>query len=185
MSDKLNNKKVAVLVTDGFEESEFSKPVEALKDAGATVEVISLKSGKVKSWSGKDWSEEYDVDKTIDEVQASEYDALVLPGGVMNPDALRMNVSAVQFASEFMATGKPVAAICHGPWTLVETGKLKGKKVTSWPSLKTDITNAGAQWVDEEVVVDQGLVTSRKPEDLKAFCKKMIEEIAEGKHPRN
>ncbi len=185
MSDKLGNKKVAVLVTHGFEESEFSKPVEALKDAGAKVEVISLKSGKVKSWSGKDWSAEYDVDKTIDSVSASDYDALVLPGGVMNPDALRMNVSAVQFASEFMATGKPVAAICHGLWTLVETGKLKGRKVTSWPSLKTDITNAGAQWVDEEVVVDQGLVTSRKPDDLKAFCKKMIEEIAEGKHPRN
>lgn len=185
MSDKLSNKKVAVMVTNGFEESEFTKPVEALKDAGATVEVVSIKSGKVKAWSGKDWSEEYEVDKTIDDVKAADYDALVLPGGVMNPDTLRMNAAAVQFASDFMATGKPVAAICHGPWTLVETGKLKGKRVTSWPSLKTDLTNAGAQWVDEEVVVDQGLVTSRKPDDLKAFCKKMVEEIAEGKHPGN
>ncbi len=184
MERNLSNKKVAVMVTNGFEESEFNKPVEALRNAGATVEVVSLKSGKVKAWKDKNWGGEYDVDKTLDSVSADDYDALVLPGGVMNPDQLRMNKDAVKFATDFMTSGKPVAAICHGPWTLVETGQLEGKTLTSWPSLKTDITNAGAKWVDEEVVVDEGLVTSRKPDDLKAFCDKMLEEIAEGKHVR-
>lgn len=185
MSKQINDKKVAIIVADGFEESEFKKPYDALKEAGAQVDVISLKAGKVKSWSNKDWGPEYTVDKTIDEVDADDYDALVLPGGVMNPDQLRMNEKVVDFVSDFMEEGKPVAAICHGPWTLIETGYLQDKKMTSWPSLKTDLENAGALWVDEEVVVDEGLVTSRKPDDLPAFCQKMIEEIAEGVHERN
>jgi protease I len=179
---KIENKKVAVLATDGFEQSELEKPVEALRNAGALVEIISLKSGSIKGWAEKDWGDEISVDKTIDSVKAADYDALVLPGGVMNPDTLRMNKGAVGFVSDFMNAGKPVAAICHGPWTLVEAGAVKGRRLTSWPSLRTDIENAGGQWVDEEVVTDNGLVTSRKPADLPAFCKKMIEEIAEGAH---
>ncbi len=180
----IQNKKVAVLATDGFEQSELQKPVEALKEAGAIVEIISLKSGSIKGWDEKDWGDKVSVDNTVDSVKASDYDALVLPGGVMNPDTLRMNKAAVAFVSDFMTAMKPVAAICHGPWTLIEAGALKGRKVTSWPSLKTDIENAGGIWVDEEVVTDKGLVTSRKPADLPAFCKKMIEEIAEGPHNR-
>ena len=179
---KIQNKKVAVLATHGFEQSELEKPVEALKEAGAQVEIISLKSGTIKGWSGKDWGGEVSVDKTIDSVKAGDYDALVLPGGVMNPDALRINTDAVGFVRDFMTAGKPVAAICHGPWTLIEAGALKGRKVTSWPSLRTDIENAGGTWVDEEVVTDKGLVTSRKPADLPAFCRKLIEEIEEGSH---
>ncbi len=184
MDKKLDNKKVAIVVADGFEESEFTKPLEALRNANANVDVISLKPGKVKAWNHKDWGKEYDVNKAITEVKAADYDALVLPGGVMNPDQLRVNKDVVNFVSSFMSDGKPIAAICHGPWTLIETGMMKGKKVTSWPSLKTDLVNAGAQWVDEEVVVDNGLVTSRKPDDLPAFCDKMLEEIGEGIHRR-
>lgn len=179
---KLENKKVAVLVADGFEESEFTEPVTALQDAGAEVEVISLKPGKVKAWAEKEWGDEYRVDRTVDQANADDYDALVLPGGVMNPDLLRANPVAVKFVEGFTSKNKPIAAICHGPWTLIETGALEGRTVTSWPSLKTDLTNAGATWVDEEVYVDNGLVTSRNPGDLPAFCKKMIEEIAEGEH---
>jgi protease I len=182
MKKTITNKKIAIVVADGFEESEFKKPLEALTEAEAWVEVISLKSGPVKSWSGNDWGEEYNADKSIDEVNADDYDALVLPGGVMNPDKLRTDKRVVSFVTSFIDAGKPIAAICHGPWTLIETGKLKGRKLTSWPSLRTDLTNAGAQWVDEEVVVDKGLVTSRKPDDLPAFCEKMIDEISEGKH---
>jgi protease I len=182
MENKLINKKVAVLITNGFEESEFTEPVKALKDSGAIVEVISLKAGEVKSWSKKNWSNAYPVDKVIDEVDAKDYDALVLPGGVMNPDQLRMNEEVIGFVAGFFDDGKPIAAICHGPWTLIETGELKGRVVTSYPSLKTDLVNAGATWVDQEVVVDNGLVTSRNPNDLPAFCAKMIEEIAEGVH---
>ena len=182
MEKKLKDKKVAILVANGFEESEFTKPYDALKDSGATVDVVSLKSGKVKAWKHKDWGKEVDVDKTVDEVNAKEYDALVLPGGVMNPDQLRMNKDAVRFVKDFMKAGKPVAAICHGPWTLIETSMLEGRTLTSYPSLKTDLYNAGANWVDQEVVVDNGLVTSRTPDDLPAFCKKMLEEISEGIH---
>jgi protease I len=182
MEKKLSGKNVAIVVADGFEESEFAKPLEALKDAGANVDVISLKAGKVKAWAEKNWGKEYDVTKTIDDVNADDYDALVLPGGVMNPDQLRVNKGVIDFATEFMESKKPVAAICHGPWTLVETGTLEGRNVTSYPSIKTDLINAGANWSDEEVVVDNGLVTSRRPADLPAFCKKMIEEIAEGVH---
>ena len=179
---QLSSKKVAVLATDGFEQSELQQPVKALKDAGATVEIVSLKSGKIKGWKDKNWGDEIDVDTTVGAANANDYDALVLPGGVMNPDKLRMDAAAVSFVSSFLNAGKPVAAICHGPWTLVETGLLKGRTLTSYPSLKTDIENAGATWIDQEVVTDNGLVTSRNPNDLPAFCRKMIEEIGEGEH---
>lgn len=182
MEQNLKNKKVAILVADGFEESEFTRPLEALKNAGAEVEIISLRKGKVKGWSKKEWGKEYTVDKSIEEVNSHDYDAIVLPGGVMNPDQLRMSRKAVNFVSGFFDEGKPIAAICHGPWTLIETGEVHGRKMTSYPSLKTDLINAGADWVDEEVVVDNGLITSRNPNDLPAFCSKMIEEIAEGIH---
>lgn len=178
----VSSKKVAVLATNGFEQSEFEEPVKALKDAGAEVHVVSLKEGEIKGWKEKNWGDSFKVDKTVADVKADDYDALVLPGGVMNPDQLRMNKDAVTFVSDFMSSGKPVAAICHGPWTLVETGALKGRTVTSYPSIKTDLVNAGAIWVDEEVVTDNGLVTSRTPKDLPAFCRKMLEEIAEGEH---
>jgi protease I len=182
MENKLSNKKVAILVADGFEEVEFTQPLEALQNAGAQVEVVSLKEGEVKAWAEKDWGKAYPVDKTVDSANAKDYDALVLPGGVMNPDHLRESQEAVNFVAGFFDDSKPIAAICHGPWTLIETGELKGRRVTSYPSLKTDLTNAGANWVDEEVVVDNGLVTSRNPNDLPAFCRKMVEEIGEGVH---
>ena len=184
MELSLKNKKVAVLVTDGFEESEFVQPVEALKKAGAAVELIALKSGTVKAWANKNWGKEYQVDKTVAEANSHDYDGLLLPGGVMNPDKLRMDKDAVTFVGGFFDDEKPIAAICHGPWTLIETGELKGRTLTSYPSLKTDLINAGAHWVDEEVVVDNGLVTSRDPKDLPAFCKKMVEEIMEGVHEK-
>lgn len=184
METNLANKKVAILVTHGFEESEFTHPLRALEDANAEVEVVSLEPGKVQAWSNGNWSSEYHVDKTVEEAKAGEYDALVLPGGVMNPDKLRMNRDAVDFVAAFMEEGKPVAAICHGPWTLIETGRLKGRTVTSYPSIRTDLSNAGAIWMDSEVVVDNGLITSQKPDDLPEFCKKMLEEIAEGVHEK-
>jgi protease I len=182
MKKNLDGRKVAIVMTNGFEESEFTKPYEALLDAGAAVDIISLRSGKVKGWKDKMWGKEVEVDKTVDSVSSSQYDALVLPGGVMNPDKLRMDKNVVRFVDGFFESAKPIAAICHGPWTLIETGRLKDRTLTSYPSLKTDLINAGAHWVDEEVVVDNGLVTSRKPDDLPAFCEKMIEEIAEGVH---
>lgn len=178
----LTNKNVAVLATNGFEQSELEQPVEALKKAGANVHIISLENGSIKGWTKGNWGNEVPVDKRVDQANAGDYNALVLPGGVMNPDMLRANQDAVAFVTKFMDDKKPVAAICHGPWTLIETGKLKGRKVTSYASIRTDLQNAGANWVDEEVVVDDGLVTSRQPKDLPAFCNKMIEEIAEGKH---
>lgn len=178
----LSGKKVAILATHGFEQSEFEQPLAALKDAGASVDIVSLEAGKIKGWNDKNWGDEFDVDVVIIDANAQDYDALVLPGGVMNPDKLRMNVDAVSFVGGFFEDSKPIAAICHGPWTLIETGELKGRRMTSYPSIKTDLVNAGVDWVDEEVVVDNGLVTSRKPGDLPAFCKKMLEEIAEGKH---
>ena len=178
----LENKKVAILTEEGFEQVELTSPKEALKAAGATVHIISPKSGTIKAWDKTDWGIEVDVDKVLSDVSPDDYDALVLPGGVMNPDKLRQNKEAVAFASAFLDEGKPVAAICHGPQLLIETGMLKGRKLTSYPSLQTDLKNAGAKWVDEEVVVDNGLVTSRRPADLEAFNKNMIEEIAEGVH---
>jgi len=178
----LENKKIAILTEEGFEQVELTSPKEALKAAGATVHVISPKSGTIKAWDKTNWGIEVDVDKALSDVSPDDYDALVLPGGVMNPDKLRQNKEAVAFASAFLDEGKPVAAICHGPQLLIETGMLKGRKLTSYPSLQTDLENAGAKWVDEEVVVDNGLVTSRRPADLEAFNKRMIEEIAEGVH---
>lgn len=178
----LANKKVAILTEEGFEQVELTSPLEALKNAGATVHIISPKSGKIKAWDKTNWGIEINVDKILSDVSPDDYDALVLPGGVLNPDKLRQNKEAVAFASAFLDEGKPVAAICHGPQLLIETGMIGGRNLTSYPSLQTDLKNAGAHWIDQEVVVDNGLVTSRRPADLEAFNKKMIEEIAEGVH---
>lgn len=178
----LSNKKVAILTEEGFEQVELTSPKEALEAAGATVHIISPKSGKIKAWNHTDWGIEIDVDKELTNASPDDYDALVLPGGVLNPDKLRQNKDAVAFAKAFLDAGKPLAAICHGPQLLIETGELQGRRLTSYPSLQTDLKNAGADWVDEEVVTDNGLVTSRKPDDLDAFNKKTIEEIAEGMH---
>jgi len=177
MKTSLSNKRVAVIVADGFEQSEFTSPYDALKKAGVQVDVISLKKGKVKGWDHKQWGNEYPVDKVIDDVNSNSYDAVVLPGGVMNPDQLRINEKVVQFVADMMKAEKPVAAICHGPWTLVETGTLGEKTLTSYPSIKSDLINAGAKWVDKEVVVDGNLITSRKPADLPAFCNEMLAAI--------
>ncbi len=179
---KLEGKVIAMLATDGFEESELFEPKEAFEKAGAKVKIISVKEGSIKAWNKTDWGKTIAVDILVSSTNADEYDALVLPGGVMNPDKLRIDEEAVQFVSQFMVAGKPIAAICHAPWLLIETGIIDGRTITSWPSLKADLTNAGGNWVDEEVVVDNGLITSRKPEDIPAFCKKVIEEIAEGVH---
>ncbi len=184
MADELKNKRVAALVENGFEQSELLEPKKALESAGARVEIVSPQSGKVKGWNHTDWGQEVPVDRRLDEAKADEYDALLLPGGVMNPDKLRANKTAVQFVKRFVDAHKPIAAICHGPWTLIEAGAVKGRQMTSWPSLQTDLRNAGARWVDQECVVDSGLVTSRKPDDIPAFNRKMIEEFAEGRHDR-
>jgi protease I len=177
MKKHLINKKAAILVTNGFEQSEFEKPVIALKKAGIAVDVISLKKGHIKGWKDKNWGNVFNVDKSLETALSADYDVLVLPGGVMNSDALRVNELAVKFVGEFFDQGKPIAAICHAPWILIETGRLKGKQLTSYKTLKTDLLNAGADWKDEEVVVDNGLITSRTPKDLHAFCKKMIEGV--------
>src|SRR5580692_1334456 len=170
----LQGKKVAILATDGFEQSELLEPRKALDEAGATTQVVSPAGKKIKGWDQKDWGKEVSVDVPLDSAHAEEFDALLLPGGVMNPDQLRMNPTAVQFVKQFTDAGKPVAALCHGPWTLVEAGAVRGRTMTSWPSLKTDLKNAGAEWVDQEVVHDDGLVTSRKPDDIPAFNREMI-----------
>ena len=185
MANELSNKRVAALVDHGFEQSELLEPKKALEAAGATVHVVSPQQGKVKGWQHTDWGEEVAVDVALDSADAAQYDALLLPGGVMNPDKLRGNPRAVAFVKTFVDRGLPIAAICHGPWTLIEAGGVKGRKVTSWPTLQTDLKNAGAIWVDQEVVTDNGLVTSRKPDDIPAFNKKMIEEIGEGRHDRS
>lgn len=178
----LNGKTVAILTENGFEEVELTSPKKALEDAGATVHVVSPQKSKVKAWNHDHWSIEIPVDMNISEVKSEDYDALMLPGGVLNPDKLRKNKDAVEFAKDFLEAGKPVAAICHGPQLLIETGLLEGRDMTSYPSVQTDFKNAGANWHDREVIVDNGLVTSRSPDDLEAFNKKMIEEIAEGIH---
>jgi protease I len=178
----LSNKKVAILTEEGFEQVELTSPLEALKEAGATVHVISPEGGEIKAWDQTNWGITITADKKLEEVSPDDYDALVLPGGVLNPDKLRQHKDAVAFVSAFLDEGKPVAAICHGPQTLIETGMISGRTMTSYPSLKTDLKNAGVNWVDEEVVADKGLVTSRTPADLPAFNKKMIEEILEGQH---
>lgn len=179
MSDQLQQRKIAFLATDGFEQSELEQPLKAMRDAGAECEVVSVKGGQIQGMNHHEKGDKFDVDKTIDQVACDDYDGLVLPGGVANPDALRLSDKAVAFTKEFFRQRKPVASICHGPWLLVEADVVKGRTVTSWPSLKTDLTNAGAQWVDEECVVDKGLVTSRKPGDLPAFCSKAIEAFAQ------
>lgn len=181
----LNNRKVVILTEEGFEQVELTSPKEALEKAGATVHIVSPKTGKIKAWNHTDWGIEVQVDKQLSEVNPDDYDALVLPGGVLNPDKLRQNKQAVAFVSAFLDEGKPIAAICHGPQTLIETGMIGGRTLTSFPSLQTDLKNAGAHWVDQEVVVDNGLVTSRKPADLDAFNAKAIEEFAEGVHERS
>lgn len=179
----LQGKKVAILSAEGFEQSELLEPRKALEQAGAQVQIVSLKAGQIRAWNKTEWGESVKVDVTLQDAQATNFDALMLPGGVMNPDKLRADPKAVQFVRAFVDARKPIAAICHGPQTLIETGALEGgRRVTSWLSLKTDLTNAGANWVDEEVVTDNGLVTSRKPEDIPAFNRKMIEEFAEGPH---
>ena len=182
MADQLRGKRIAALVDHGFEEVELTDPKRALEQAGARVDVVSPQSPKVKGWNHTQWGNEIAVDRRLDEVRADEYDGLLLPGGVMNPDRLRANETAVRLVKAFVDSGKPVAAICHGPWTLIEAGAARGRRMTSWPSLATDLRNAGADWVDMEVVVDNGVVTSRKPDDLPAFNRKMIEEYAEGRH---
>lgn len=184
MNQVLSGKKVAILVADGFEQSEFEKPKLALEDAGASTYVISPQEDEVMAWDGdaNDFGDSFEVDVPLDEARAEDYDALLLPGGVKNPDTLRMSAEAVAFAKAFFEAGKPVAAICHGPWLLVEADVVRGRKVTSYPSIKTDLINAGGLWSDEPVVTDQGLVTSRKPSDLPAFNEKIIEEFAEGVH---
>lgn len=174
MTDELRNKRVAILATDGFEQTELTEPMKALRQAGAAAEVISPHAGQIQGMQHHEKGDPTQVDRTLDQARPDEYDALVLPGGVANPDALRMNPQAVAFVKHFVQAGKPIAAICHGPWTLIEAGAVRGKRLTSWPSLQTDLRNAGAQWVDEQVVVDGLLVTSRKPDDLPAFCKEMV-----------
>lgn len=181
MSDRLDGTRVAILATDGFEFVELDKPRKALEEAGAKTDVISIKTGKIQGWNHDnpgDESNQIEVKSSVSEAKASNYDALLLPGGVKNPDTLRVNADAVRFVKSFFDEGKPVAAICHGPWMLVEAGVLKGRKLTSWPSLKTDITNAGGQWTDTEVINDNGLVTSRKPDDIPAFNRNIVEVFA-------
>jgi protease I len=182
MSDKLKGKRVAILATDGVEQVELLEPKKALEEAGAMTEVISPKDGKIKGWNHTEWGQEIPVNVNLKSADHNSYDALLLPGGVMNPDYLRMEPSAVQFVKSFFDSGKPVGAICHGPWLLVEADVIRGRKLTSWPSLRTDIRNAGGEWTDQEVVTDHGLVTSRKPADIPAFNRKIIEEFAEGRH---
>ncbi|MFP5448120.1 MAG: type 1 glutamine amidotransferase domain-containing protein [Alphaproteobacteria bacterium] len=181
-SPRIEGAKVAVLATNGFEQSELEQPVAALTAAGATVHVIAPKGPEIQGWEHHDKGRTTAVDLELAKAKAGDYDALVLPGGVINPDALRLEKKAIAFIGEFVKAGKPIGAICHGPWTLIDAGGVEGRTMTSWPSLETDLKNAGAKWVDKEVVVDQGLVTSRKPDDIPAFCKKLIEEIAEGRH---
>jgi deglycase len=178
----LSGMKVAILVAEGFEQVELTEPKKALDEAGAVTRIVSPAKGQVQGWKHFDKADKFKVDVPLEQADASEFDALLLPGGVANPDQLRTLPAAVQFVRKFFDAGKPVASICHGPWTLIEAGVAKGRTVTSWPSLKTDLTNAGAKWVDQEVVTDNGLVTSRKPADIPAFNRKMVEQFAHATH---
>jgi protease I len=182
MADELQGKRVAFLATDMVEEVELTEPWKAVEQAGGTPELVSLEEGEIQGFNHYDKADTFKVDKTVEEASADDYDALVIPGGVGNPDTMRMDENAVELVRQFFEQNKPVGVICHGPWMLVEAGVVRGRKVTSWPSLQTDIRNAGGEWVDEEVVVDNGLVTSRKPDDLPAFNAKIVEEFCEGKH---
>jgi len=182
MAGKLDGKKVAILVADGFEQVEMTKPRQALDEAGAETKIVSLKSGKIQGMHHADKGDRFDVDLAVDQARPEEFDALMIPGGLLNPDALRSNENALEFTRHFFREGKPVATICHGPQVLINTGLVRGRTMTSWPAIKADMRNAGANWVNEEVVVDNGLVTSRKPDDIPAFNKKMLEEFAEGRH---
>jgi protease I len=181
-NDRLNGKKIAILATEGFEQSELMKPREALQAAGAVTHVVSPKKGEIRAWAESNWGQSVKVDVTLDEAKPDDYDGLLLPGGVLNPDKLRLQPKAVEFVRAFFESGKPVAAICHGPQLLIEADVVRGRRMTSYPSVKKDLMNAGAEWVDEPVVVDEGLVTSRKPDDIPQFNAKMIEEFAEGRH---
>ncbi|RFA30627.1 protease [Alkalilimnicola ehrlichii] len=182
MAKDLTGKRVAILVTDGFEQVEMTEPRQALDDAGAETILVSPKEGPVKGWQMTDWGDEFEVDMLLDEADSEAFDALLIPGGQINPDLLRVQPQAVQFVKDFFDAKKPVGAICHGPWLLAEADVIQGRRMTSYHSIKTDLINAGADWQDEEVVVDEGLVTSRKPGDIKAFCHKLVEEISEGLH---
>ncbi len=182
MAQNLHGKRVAILVDNGFEEAEMTEPRKALQQAGAQTDLISPQANQVKGWNHTQWGNEFTVDIPLERANPQQYDAILLPGGALNADKLRMNPKAVEFVRSFFEAGKPAAVICHAPWMLVEIGAARGRTLTSWPSLKTDLRNAGANWVDQQVVVDQGLVTSRKPDDIPAFNQKMIEEFAEGIH---
>ncbi|MGH3022893.1 MAG: type 1 glutamine amidotransferase domain-containing protein [Gaiellaceae bacterium] len=182
MGTELKGKRIAFLATDGVEQVELTEPWKAVEQAGGTPELISLAGGKIQGFDHHDKGDTFPVDKTVPDAEPTDYDGLVLPGGVSNPDILRVDAGAMRFVTAFFEQGKPVGAICHGPWSLVETGIVKGRTVTSWPSLKTDILNAGGTWVDQEICIDRGLVTSRKPDDLPAFCAKLVEEMGEGVH---
>jgi protease I len=182
MARKLDGEKVAILVADGFEQVEMTKPREALDEAGAETKIVSLKADKIQGMNHGDKGDKFDVDLTLDQARPEEFDALLIPGGLYNPDVMRTQEKALQFARHFFREGKPVAVICHGPQVLINADLVRGRKMTSWPAIQVDMRNAGAHWVDEEVVVDNGLVSSRKPDDIPAFNRKMIEEFAEGRH---
>lgn len=182
MAQNLGGRRIAILATDGVEQSELTEPRKALDAAGAKTILVSPNADRIKAWQHGQWADEFPVDLQLERASADSFDALVLPGGVMNPDKLRTNETAVRFVKQFARAGKPIAAICHGPWLLVEADAVRDRTITSWPSLRTDIKNAGGDWVDREVVADSGLVTSRKPDDLPAFNRKLIEEFAEGVH---
>jgi|SRR5581483_5581131 len=185
MANELDGKKVAILAADGVEQVELEQPREAVENAGATTELISLEDGEIQAMNGDiDKGDTFPVDRKVSDVSVDDYDALLLPGGTMNPDKLRMDEAAVGFVREFVESGKPIGVICHGPWTLVEADVVRGRTITSWPSVRTDLRNAGAEVVDREVVVDEGIVSSRMPDDLPAFCEKVVEEFAEGRHER-
>ena len=179
MANNLKGRRIAILATDGFEQSELADPRRALEDAGAATEIVSLRAGTIRGWKNGNWADAFTVDKTVGQANAGDYDALVLPGGVMNPDKLRTDQDAVRFTRTFFEQRKPVGAICHGPWTLIDAGVVGGRRMTSWPSLRQDLINAGARWTDEEVVIDGELVTSRKPADIPAFSRHLIEVVAE------
>ena len=184
MARKLEGKKVAILVANGFEQVEMTQPRKALDEAGAETKIVSIKSGQIQGMHHADKGDKFDVDLTLDDARPEDFDALMIPGGLMNPDELRARSEALDFVRHFFEEAKPAAVICHGPWVLIDAGVVRGRTLTSWPNIKTDVRNAGGKWVDEEVVVDNGLVTSRKPDDIPAFNRKMIEEFCEGKHKR-